>query len=151
MAHVIENTILIEEIDRLIKEKKTVVFTPTGYSMRPFIEGWHDTVTLAAKESVKRGDIALVRLTGNYVLHRVIAVEDNGEVTLMGDGNLCGQEHCRQEDVIAVVTEIRSPKGIRKPLTKGKLWYRLLPVRRWLLKIYRHSLLHLYHTNKTSL
>ena len=36
------NEIFIPEITRLVSEGKQVVFTPTGVSMRPFIEGGVD-------------------------------------------------------------------------------------------------------------
>ena len=142
----IENDILIPELARLLSEGKEVRFTPSGVSMRPFIEGDKDSVILAPmNRAPQRGDILLAQvqtLCGRttYVLHRLIRVEGE-QLTLMGDGNLAGTETCLRADVIGIVTRIESPKGRRKPLTRGYIWYILRPVRKWLLKIYRHSIL----------
>lgn len=144
MTDFVPNDILTAEMEKHLREGKMVVFTPTGCSMRPFIEGGKDNVTLTQKSHVRVGDIVLARIGSSCVLHRVVHIEDDGLITLMGDGNLRGEEQCRQEDVIGVVTQILSPRGWRKPLSKGWLWRILLPVRKWLLKIYRHTIVKLY-------
>lgn len=142
----IENDILIPELARLLSEGKEVRFTPSGVSMRPFIEGDKDSVILAPlNRAPQRGDILLAQvqtLCGRttYVLHRLIRIEGE-QLTLMGDGNLAGTETCSRADVIGIVTRIESPKGRRKPITRGFLWYGLRPLRKYLLKIYRHSFL----------
>ncbi len=142
----IENDILIPELARLLSEGKEVRFTPAGVSMRPFIEGDKDSVILAPlNRAPQRGDILLAQvqtLCGRqtYVLHRLIRIVGE-QLTLMGDGNLAGTEVCSRGDVIGVVTRIENPKGRRKMLTRGYLWYILRPVRKWLLKIYRKIVL----------
>lgn len=142
----IENDILIPELARLLSEEKEVRFTPSGVSMRPFIEGDKDSVVLAPLGRLpKVGDILLARVTGyagrrTYVLHRLIRIEGENYI-LQGDGNLAGEEQCKVEDIIGRVIRIESPKGCRKPLTRGRLWHALLPVRGFLLKIYRHTML----------
>ena len=132
------NEIFIPEIARLINEGKQVVFTPTGVSMRPFIEGGVDNVTLVKPETLRVGDIVLAEVQPqHYVLHRIYALDGNS-VTLMGDGNVQGTEHCSQSDVLAKVIAIHSPKGRNKPLTRAWLWRHMLRTRRIWLKIYRH-------------
>ena len=136
---------MIPELARLLSEGKEVRFTPAGVSMRPFIEGDKDSVILAPlNRAPQRGDILLAQvqtLCGRqtYVLHRLIRIVGE-QLTLMGDGNLAGTEVCSRGDVIGVVTRIENPKGRRKMLTRGYLWYILRPVRKWLLKIYRHTI-----------
>ena len=148
----IENDILIPELARLLSEGKEVRFTPAGVSMRPFIEGDKDSVILAPlNRAPRRGDILLAQvqtLCGRttYVLHRLIRIEGE-QLILMGDGNLAGTEVCSRGDVIGVVTRIESPKGHRKMLTRGYLWYVLRPVRKWLLKIYRHTIIIWFYAN----
>lgn len=154
----IANDILIPEIERLLKDGKEVRFTPSGVSMRPFIEGDRDSVILTSLSRNHRiGDILLVRLESNspmsnvqcpmsptFVLHRLVKIEGD-TLVLQGDGNLCGEERCGASDIIGIVKRIESPSGRRKPLTRGRLWYLL---RRWrwlLLKIYRHSILKWYY------
>ncbi len=142
----VENDILIPELARLLNEEKEVRFTPSGVSMRPFIEGDKDSVVLAPMRRLpRRGDILLARVTASagrrtYVLHRLIRIEGDTYI-LQGDGNLMGEEQCKREEIIGQVIRIESPKGRRKPITRGIIWHALFPVRKWLLKIYRHSIL----------
>ena len=142
---VVENEILIPEWRILLQAGKIVRFTPSGVSMRPFIEGGKDSVVLAPVVAPKVGDIILAYVTAangrkTYVLHRLIRMQ-NGLFVLQGDGNLSGEEFCLREDLIGYVIAVENPAGKRKPLTRGRLWYYLFPVRKWLLKIYRHTIL----------
>ena len=116
---VVANDILIPELARLLAGKKEVRFTPSGISMRPFIEGEKDSVVLAhlAREP-RRGDILLAQVQAadrkTCVLHRVLRVEKNGEeqmYILQGDGNLQGEEKCAKEDIIGIVKRIEYPSG----------------------------------------
>ena len=136
--HLVKNEILIPEMGRLLKGGQQVVFTPGGVSMRPFIEGGKDIVTLEYPKTVRVGDILLCKVGERYVLHRLIGIEGD-TLRLKGDGNVTGGEVCRREDVLGRVVGIRSPKGRRKPLTRGRIWHWLSPWRKYLLKIYRHT------------
>ncbi|MBR2167678.1 MAG: S24/S26 family peptidase [Paludibacteraceae bacterium] len=148
----VDNDILIPELARLLREQKEVRFTPSGVSMRPFIEGDKDSVVLAPVTSaLRRGDILLAQvqtLCGRqtYVLHRLIRIEGD-ELVMQGDGNLGGEERCKAADVIGRVKTIESPSGRHKPLTRGYVWYGLKPVRRYLLKIYRKIVIPLLRYN----
>lgn len=132
---VVANEILLEEAAALMAEGREVTFTPLGASMLPFIRGGKDSVTLRKMPSVKVGDIALARLPGHYVLHRVIEVEGEN-LTLMGDGNLVGTEQCTQADVLGTVTIIQKGSRIIHP-GNGQFWRSLKPLRRYILAIYR--------------
>lgn len=148
----VENDILIPELARLIADKKEVRFTPSGVSMRPYIEGDRDSVILAPIASApRRGDILLARVVAAdgrkvYVLHRLVRVEGE-QYILQGDGNLSGEEACGREDIIARVSAIENPRGGRKCMTRGRIWYALRPWRKWLLKIYRHTILIWFYEN----
>ena len=136
----IENAILIPEMDRLMREGHEVQFTPRGESMRPFIEGDRDSVTLVRPEAVQVGDILLCEIAPqHYVLHRLIAI-DGEHLTLMGDGNITGEEHCLRSQVIGKVIAVTRPNGHTRCPGNGRLWRELLPVRKYLLKIYRKGL-----------
>lgn len=147
----IANEILIPELARLIAEEKEVRFTPSGVSMRPFIEGDKDSVILGPLAREPRiGDVILARVVtpaGNYsyVLHRLVRIEkdEKGQDTyiLQGDGNVQGEEYCTKPDIIGCVLRVEMPSGRRKPLTRGRLWYALRRWRHFLLKIYRHTIL----------
>jgi hypothetical protein len=143
----VANDILIPELARLLKEEKEVRFTPSGNSMRPFIEGEKDSVVLAPlNRSPRKGDILLAQVhiadKIAYVLHRVLRVEENEQQTLFvlqGDGNLQGEERCTRAEIIGIVKRIEYPSGRRKMHTSACLWQRLISIRRYLLKIYRHT------------
>lgn len=150
----IANDILIPEIERLLKDGKEVRFTPSGVSMRPFIEGDRDSVILTSlSRSPRIGDILLVRLESNapmsnvqyqmsptFVLHRLVRIEGD-TLVLQGDGNLVGEERCGASDIIGIVKRIESPSGRHKPLVRGRFWYAMRRWRPFLLKVYRHSIL----------
>lgn len=146
MAHTVPNDILVPEIGRLLAEGKEVRFTPTGVSMRPFIEGGKDSVILRKPtRPARRGDILLcstLTLAGEptFVLHRVRRVTPEA-IILQGDGNLQGEETVLPENVIGIVVRIESQKGHYKPILKGYVWQYLRPLRWLLLKVYRHSIL----------
>lgn len=133
---VLPNDVLLDEVSRLLETGHEVVMIPKGNSMLPFIRGGEDSVVLRRQPSVSVGDIVLARFGGCFVLHRVIAV-DGTKVVLMGDGNLQGVERGDVTEVCGTVKEIISPNGHRRKPSKGRLWHRLLPVRKYLLKIYR--------------
>ena len=131
------NEIFIPEIARLVAEGKQVVFTPTGVSMRPYIEGGVDSVTLVRPDDLQVGDIVLAEVAPqHYVLHRIYAMQGD-TVTLMGDGNLQGQEKGRTDGIVGTVTAVIRPDGRRRVPGKGRVWRALKPVRRYLLAIYR--------------
>jgi len=151
----IANDILVPELARLLAEEKEVRFTPSGVSMRPFIEGDQDSVILAPlNRPPRKGDILLAHVRKNdgqiaYVLHRLVAIrkddQDEPLYVLQGDGNPAGEERCGQEDIIGRVIRIERPDGKRKMLTRGRVWHLLLPFRPSLLKIYRHTWLKWYY------
>jgi hypothetical protein len=115
--------------------------------MLPFIVGGRDSVILEKPESLQVGDVVLACVTGrndekSYVVHRIVSLK-NDLVTLMGDGNLALRERCRHSDVCAKVVCVVGPKGKRYLpgalcyRVAAKIWYILLPARRYLLWIYR--------------
>ena len=133
---VLPNDVMLDEVARLLDEGREVVIIPKGMSMLPFIRGGIDKVTLRKPSDLSVGDIVLVKFNGVYILHRIIGIEGE-HITLMGDGNLQGTESGTRSEVIGIVSEIITPQGRIFQVTKGRLWRKLLPVRRYLLKGYR--------------
>lgn len=141
----VPNAVLLGQVRQMLNEGHTVTINVKGYSMRPFLENGRDKVKLVQPQAVQTGDAVLAEISaGTYVLHRVVRIKED-EVVLMGDGNLRGTEHCRKENIVGVVThyfrkgksiEAKSP-WLRRSVT---LWRHLLPVRRYLLYIYRIKL-----------
>lgn len=141
----IPNEILLEQVRLAIKDGHTATINVKGYSMRPFLENNADKVILKACTDPQVGEAVLAEVAPKkYVLHRVI-MRDGDRLTLMGDGNLKGTEHCKVSDVIGVVSfYIHRGKKIPadQPSLKRRIawWGRLRPVRRYLLFVYKVQL-----------
>ena len=134
---------IIEEAIRLVNEGVSVTLPVDGRSMLPFIIGGRESVILQKLPAPEVGQVVLAWVEGcRYVVHRIIRI-DGDRVTLMGDGNLAGTEHCPVGDVKALATHVVSADGKRHDLYTGRrrlaarLWWHLRPVRRYLLAIYR--------------
>ena len=151
MEHKIHKTLPTNEvIAGVIKTLETVprvVLPVRGTSMLPFIIGDVDSVELVKTDSVEVGDVILAWINGcRYVIHRVIKV-DGDNVQLMGDGNLGGEEHCKMSDVAAKAEYVISPNGRRAYLYSpwrvraSRFWWKIKPVRRWILAVYRRTVL----------
>lgn len=141
------NEVLLPLVSQYVAGGERVVISVKGYSMRPFLEHLRDKVELAPWTDVQVGDAVLAEIAaGHFVLHRVICREGD-HLTLKGDGNLRGVEHCTLADVRGLVTKYIRPGGhvllASDPQLKRKinLW-RKLPygVRRVYLFLYRQTI-----------
>jgi len=140
----VTDEVIIQEAIRLVEDGISVTFPVKGNSMLPFIIGGRESVILTLPpKTLEVGTVVLAWVEGTrYVVHRIIEI--NGQqVTLMGDGNIVGVEHCMVQDVKALVTHVVDSKGQRRALYSpwrqkaARLWRVLLPVRRYILAIYR--------------
>ena len=138
----LRNEVLLKEGCSLVADGHDVTLRVRGVSMRPFLEDRRDKIVLTRPENVQVGDAVLAEIApGRYVFHRIIAI-DGDEVTLKGDGNIRGTEHCKIPNVMAATKAfIRKEKNYNP---QGKAWRcysALWPtspfVRRVLLKLYR--------------
>ena len=134
---------IMDEAIRLVESGVSVTFPVNGRSMLPFVVGGRDSLVLEKPQKIKMGDAVLAFVDGcRYVIHRVVRM-DGEKLTLMGDGNLVGTEHCEIGDVKAIATYVVKPNKKRVSLgdschrRAAKLWMKALPVRRYLLKVYR--------------
>lgn len=140
--HELPNDAWLGEVSKMLAEGKPYPIYVKGYSMRPFIEHLRDRVFLEKRDTYEVGDAVLAQIEpGHYVLHRIICKEGEA-LTLQGDGNLRGVEHCSLGDVSGVVTEYLRP-GRTIPaddpqlVRRIRLWRRLRPIRRYLLFLYK--------------
>ncbi|MBR6055218.1 MAG: S24/S26 family peptidase [Bacteroidales bacterium] len=113
-----------------------------GFSMLPFIRAEKDLVVLGTVDELREKDIVLFRYCGRYVMHRIISI-DGDKVEIMGDGVPENRERVTRSDICAKAKAIlRGGKRRRDPYSRLSLWlfdrwYSLLPVRSYLLWIYR--------------
>ena len=138
---------IIRDAVSLVEEGMAVTMRVKGRSMLPFILGGRESVVLTRPGTIRPGDVVLARIDGRrYVLHRVMEVSEE-RVVLMGDGNIRGQEVCRPEDVLARADEVVGEDGTHRRLDTPKMqrracwWRRLLPVRRWILAVYKRTII----------
>ncbi|MBQ8047178.1 MAG: S24/S26 family peptidase [Prevotella sp.] len=139
------NADLLPEIIRLIEEGHSVTLRLRGVSMRPFLEDNRDKALLTRSLSPKVGEPVLAETAPrHYVLHRIVNI-DGEDVTLLGDGNpISYKEHCKLSDIKAHVegfyrkgrTKMDRVDGW-KWKTYSWLWMHMLPLRRYMLAVYR--------------
>ena len=144
----VPNHILITEIKRSINNGQSATFRVKGFSMRPFLENERDVVKVEQidPQLIKKGDVVLAEIQPQtYVLHRVADRTDN-QLTLRGDGNAYGVEHCTDTDVVGIITAFYRKGRKNADLVSGLKWkiYSLLwpsncLVRRVLLGFYRRQ------------
>ena len=144
---------IIEEAVRLVEDGVCVTLPVSGNSMLPFIIGGKESVILQEPGEPKVGDVVLAwverpragapaGMESLYVVHRIIRI-DGDHVTLMGDGNIAGTEHCLRDGIKARVTHVVDEKERTHDIYNrwrkmaARLWFWLRPVRRYLLAIYR--------------
>ena len=145
---IIDNDTFFAGVLPLLDQGKRVTIPVKGFSMLPFIRGGKDLVVLEkAGADLKADDIVLFRMGpregGRYVMHRILSI-DGDAVDIMGDGVLKAHEHVRRNQILAKAVEIlRGGKHPVDPYAPSQLrlvhfWQGLLPVRRYILFIYRH-------------
>ena len=111
-----------------------------------------DKALLVKPSTIKVGDPVLAEITPrHFVLHRIDSIEGDN-VTLRGDGNL-GVEHCKKENIVGAVIGFYRKGRIRwmlQMLGNGRhialFGLELLPIRRYLLGIYRRIWIPIFGT-----
>lgn len=115
----------------VLESGRAFAFNARGRSMEPFLrEG--EAVTLMKRARYAPGDIVLARTRpeGEIVLHYIYG-EIGDHYLLMGSANLARVERCAKSDVAGAVASPRISPAILR------LWHRLLPMRRYIMWIYR--------------
>lgn len=143
----INNDEFFASVKEMLASGHDVTIPVKGYSMLPFIRGGKDLVVLRSPGEVKKDDIVLFHVGpeegGRYVMHRIISV-DGKNVDIMGDGVPKNHEYVTIENIVGkAICILRGGKKPIDPYSKSELrkvhlWQRLLPLRRYILFVYRH-------------
>ena len=103
----------------------TVSFTVSGTSMQPLVFNRKDEVTLKKFEGkLKKYDVPFYRRDdGQFILHRIIKVQKDGNYTCRGDNQNIKEYDVRDDQIIGVLTSF-TRKGKTVIINKS-LWYKL--------------------------
>lgn len=96
-----------------LKEKGTLIYTNVGTSMRPLIRQGKDVMIIkrpeewgVCKHKLKKMDVPLYkRDSGQYVLHRVVKVTEEGYV-LRGDNTYSNEYGITDKHILGVLTGV---------------------------------------------
>ncbi|WP_160676069.1 S24/S26 family peptidase [Clostridium sp. C8-1-8] len=140
----IKSEVLLPVIKGILNEGRSARITVTGMSMYPFLRENIDSVELSNinPKTIKKGDIVMVlRDTNEYVMHRVIKVEE-GSFYMIGDAQEDIEGPLRFNQIFAKVNAIwRQNKRIEVEnlLLKfmARIWLVLRPFRINIIKVYR--------------
>lgn len=140
--------IRLEEMEPVIRELLSTggafAMTITGTSMTPTLINHRDRVTLEQADlPLRRGDLPLYRRdNGQFVLHRVIRVQQDGRYTCCGDNQTVQEPNIRDDQIIGLVVQIQR-KGktfsVQSRAYRAWVWFwlRCFGCRRYLLWLYR--------------
>lgn len=133
---------LLPVIEETLAAGGTVKLPITGTSMLPLLRAGRDTVTLSpVTGDLQKFDIPFYRRRdGAFVLHRIVTCAEDNTYTLCGDNQWVLEKDIRAEQIIGVVSEItRNGKTFSVNSKKYKryvrIWHRLLPVRKYIVKL----------------
>lgn len=156
----VNNNAFFKDVVTLLREGKKVTIPVKGVSMLPFIVGDVDLVILEGVEAAtpkglsrrnaEIGDAVLFQVDNHFLLHRILAFDDNGMAVIQGDGVLMARECCRRDGifgrVVSVLKKGRNPADVNSRCyrLKVKLWLAMAPFRRILLGIWKRMFLKRY-------
>lgn len=125
--------------EEILEKDGRLVNKTRGISMEPMLRQNRDIVVIGAKtDRLKPYDVAFYKRGRNYVLHRVIKVEDWGYL-IRGD-NTYSLERVPEAAVLGVLTHF-SRKGkeysVEDPAYQryARIWHKIYPVRFFLKRI----------------
>ena len=100
----------IDSLMEIVNTGQEVPLMVVGHSMEPFLIHERDSVLLAPiRDTLKKGDIALFkREDGQYILHRIYKIKQDGYYFVGDNQNICDIEGpIRREQICAVVYKAR--------------------------------------------
>lgn len=137
MPRMVDTTEYLNTVCALLRSGKQAISVPVaGISMCPFLHP-EDTVFLeTVEEKLKIGKIYLfVRPNGQYVLHRLIQVEKDGVLWMLGDNQCVPEPVCGREMLRAQVCSVRRKGKLCAP--GSFIWWFYACPWRWLRRLRR--------------
>lgn len=72
--------------------------------MKPMISGEDKVILEKPKGKLKKYDVPLYCFKNNYIIHRIVKVNQDGTYTACGDNNFFLEKGIEDKDIIAIVT-----------------------------------------------
>lgn len=138
----------LAEAAKALRQGQAVKVRIDGWSMYPFIRGGKDLVELVPCDDhseLPAWCCPFYYWEGHYMVHRYIGREGD-DCLMLGDGNLARIERVKRSDIIGLLRYIYRPDGRVQDCTdarwlrRGALWYKLRPLRRFLLPVMKRLL-----------
>lgn len=130
-------------IQEVLEHDGTFSLTITGTSMYPTILGGRDRVTLVkVPPKLQKYDLPLYRRkSGQFVLHRIVAVEEDGTYTCCGDHQWELEKGLKHEQMVGLATEfVRNGKHFtadnRRYMRWVRFWVRVLRYRPFFFSVF---------------
>ncbi len=131
-------------IEETLQRGGSVTLTPTGASMMPMLRHQRDTVTLGTIDGpLKINDVVLYkRNNGEFVLHRIVGMEKNGDFIMCGDYQLVPEHHIKQQQMIGrLLSFTRKGRHVLCSCFSYRAYVCLLPVFRTLRKVFGRNMI----------
>ncbi len=145
MSEKLSNAEFVAVLEDTFSRGQELIFTPSGVSMLPMLDGKNDKVTFSPKpDKVKKYDVLFYRRrpTGQLVLHRLVGFDKDGSYIFSGDGQYYFEHGIVYDDILAIMSSF-THKGKHHELTdlSYRIYIRYMMIRKvsriGLKKIYR--------------
>lgn len=123
MPWTLDTTEYLDMVCHLLRQGETSVAVPvTGRSMCPFLYPGDTAYLDLPDKKLKKGDIVLfTRPNGQYILHRIVGVREDGGYLLLGDGQLVPEPVMDPSRICARVTSVR--RGEKRLAPGSAVWW----------------------------
>ncbi len=141
----ISNAFLFQEVVSVLAAGMNVRFRLVGQSMLPFLRQETDILTVGPKQfyEIRVGDVVLASYQGSYVLHRIVAIKNDGTYLLRGDAHFKKSEQVAGRDIVGILASIERGESMIACYNgcawraKGLIWIKTTRLRMLLLKMVR--------------
>lgn len=143
MVKVLDTFSYVSVLRELTEEGKMVNLLVAGNSMSPFLIHHRDFIYFEKpKRELKKGDpVFYQRDSGQFVMHRICRVNEDGTYNLIGDNQTVIEPGIRRDQIFALVIMVKRKGKIIKPGDFwweffARVWVNVIPLRRGISKAY---------------
>jgi len=130
-----EITVTDNNIEEILERDGVYASVTSGCSMLPLFKTHRDMIVVTKPtKKLSKYDVALYRISGKYILHRVIAIDEERGVYIIRGDNTYSKEYIPFKKVIGVLVSFNR-KGKRYDVTErgyriySATWNAIYPLR----------------------